>query len=331
MKIYPLRLGRTKVPFGQFYGGAGGWKGTQAVLEFVNDKDHFIWVPIYAYVIEHEDGHILVDTGISTQQAEHVDYYRGTIFEYLLDSDEYDVPEGETMPEQLARYGIRLEDVRTIVLTHLHEDHVGNLGQFPEATVFLSRAEYEARESRLLGMIPLTYSRSLEAVRRWEPVDFTGGEVPAFNGSFDLLGDGRILLLPTPGHSPGSMSVLVDLDDHHALLTGDALYTLRHLAVDDVRAVQVGDESAYVESIRRMQWLRRLLPHDVVILAAHDHTEYGLRVAEALATDGRISPADLACVEQYQFQLFDPAYRLNPARTPRFVPSSDGAAVGEVV
>lgn len=329
MKIYPLLLGRTKVPFGQFYGGTGNWTGIQGLLEFASDKDHFLWVPIYAYVIEHPGGHVLVDTGISPEQAEHVSYYRGSIFEHIMDVDEYEVRPGETMSEQLGRYGIGLDDIHAVVLTHLHEDHVGNLGLFPNAKVYLGRAEWDARDSRALGLVPLSYPRSLAPIRHWEPVDFTGAEVPGFNGSFDLFSDGRVILLPTPGHTAGSTSVLVDLVDHRALLTGDALYTLRHLAVDDVRAIQIGDESAYVRSIRRMHWLRRILPR-VVILAAHDHTEYGELIAGALAVDGRLSADALKRIDQLESDLFDAAYRLNPARLPHYIAAPGGGPVGRV-
>src|SRR5215469_14736811 len=100
MKIHPLRIGSTKVPYGQFYGGLQGF----SFGEFVDDKDHFIRVPIHAYLIEHPtDGPVLVDTGISPEQVAHVDYYRGSIMEHVMDVDEYDLPAGETMPEQLAR------------------------------------------------------------------------------------------------------------------------------------------------------------------------------------------------------------------------------------
>jgi len=65
MKLYPLLLGRTKVPFGQFYGGLNGWEGFGALFRFVTDKKHFIWVPIHAYLLEHpKEGLILVDAGI---------------------------------------------------------------------------------------------------------------------------------------------------------------------------------------------------------------------------------------------------------------------------
>jgi hypothetical protein len=80
MKLFALRVGRTKVPFGQFYGGLQNW----SISDFAQDKDHFIWVPIYSYLIEHpQAGPILADLGISPAQAEHAGYYQGSIMEYV--------------------------------------------------------------------------------------------------------------------------------------------------------------------------------------------------------------------------------------------------------
>ncbi|GAA3220258.1 N-acyl homoserine lactonase family protein [Nonomuraea helvata] len=311
MKVFPLRTGRTKVPFGQFYGGLDGYSMT----DFVTDKEHYIWVPIHSYLIEHpQAGPILVDTGISPEQTAHVDYYRGSIMEHVTDVDEYDLPADETMTAQLARHGYRPSDVSTVIITHLHEDHVGSLGLFPDAAVHLGRAEYDARHSKVFGLVPLGFEPSIAPVRHWRPVDFTGAQIGGFDSSADLLGDGLVTLLPTPGHSPGSTSVLVHAGRYRLLLTGDALYTIHHLAVDQVRAIQTGAESLYVDSVRRMQWLRRLVP-DVVVLTAHDHTQYGRRVAAELA-EGELSEEALAWCRSYERTTFDELYNLNPARLP---------------
>ena len=330
MKIHALELGRTKVPFGQFYGGTGAWRGDGGLAEFLSDKSHYVWVPIRAYLIEHPNGRILVDTGISPAQAEHVDYYRDTVLQYVLDVDEYEIPAGQTMVEQLAALGLTPRDIDTVVVTHLHEDHIGNLPLFPDARVLIARAEYASRDALALGVMPMVFDRSLPASTRWELVDFDGPSVPGFDASFDVLGDGTVVVVPTPGHTPGSVSVLADLGDHRVLMTGDALYTLRHLAVDDVRAIQFGPETTYSESIRRVQWLRRLAPQ-VVLLPAHDHTVYGTRIVEALRTHGRLDADTLAWVADHERQLFDPAYRINPARLPRFVPGRDRGPIGSAV
>src|SRR6516165_531090 len=117
MKLYPLLLGRTKVPFGQFYGGLAGWQGLGALLRFITDKSVFIWVPIHAYVLEHPTaGLILLDAGVcSTQAHEHSQYYRG-ILRLILDEDEYSQAPDETLAEQLRRLGFRRDDIRTVIL-----------------------------------------------------------------------------------------------------------------------------------------------------------------------------------------------------------------------
>jgi hypothetical protein len=74
MRLHPLLLGRTKVPFGQLYGGLAGWEGFSALFRFTTDKAHYIWVPIHAYLLEHpREGLVLVDAGICSEQAHHTD------------------------------------------------------------------------------------------------------------------------------------------------------------------------------------------------------------------------------------------------------------------
>ena len=165
MKLYPLLLGRTKVPYGQFYGGLSGWQGLGAMLRFVTDKSHFIWVPIHAYLLEHpKQGLVLMDAGICSEQAHrHSQYYRG-ILRLILDEDEYAQDPNETLAEQLKRLGYRADDVRTVILTHLHEDHVGGLRDLPKAKVVVSQAEWDARYTKMFGFIPMFYEPSYGGV-----------------------------------------------------------------------------------------------------------------------------------------------------------------------
>jgi hypothetical protein len=80
--------------------------------------------------------------------------------------------------------------------------------------------------------------------------------------------------------------------------------------------------------VRRIQWLHRLLP-GLVILSAHDNTPYGTGLVRALlAGDGELTDDAYAAAKAYERETFDPAYRLNPARRPRYVPGRDGATVG---
>ena len=332
MKLYPLPLGRTKVPYGQFYGGLSGWEGLGALIRFVTDKSHFIWVPIHAYLLEHpREGLILIDAGICSDQAHrHSQYYRG-ILRFILAEDEYSKEPGESLPEQLKRLGYRRHDVRTVILTHLHEDHVGGLRDLPKAKVVVAKAEWDARRMKLFGFIPMFYAPSFGAVTEWQHVTFDSGAFHTFDRSQDLLGDGSVRLLPTPGHTPGHACALLEMGGYQLLVTGDCLYTLRHLATSQVRAVrfskQSGDEQ--IESIQRIAGLRRLLP-GLHLVVGHDHTDYQRTYLGPYLAKGWLSDDERRAMSDYESRLFESDGTLRPDALPRFQPGKDGGAVGTV-
>jgi N-acyl homoserine lactone hydrolase len=332
MKVYPLHVGDTKVPYGQFYGGLQGWTGLPGFWRFATDKSHYIQVPIHAYLIEHPDaGVLLVDSGISWAQAHrHDQYYAGSLH-YVLDTDEYQLAPEQELTAQLARVGCRPEDVSTVVLTHLHEDHVGGLRDLGHARVALSPAEWDGRSARAFGIVPIIYQPSLSGVRDWEFVDYTSGPFHSFAASQDLLGDGSVLLLPTPGHGPGHQCVLVRMDGYELLITGDILYTLRHLAVDQVRAFQFGGtlEKQQLDSIRRIQALRRVLP-DLVVVPGHDHSAYQFEHLVPFLADGVLSAEERQAIKAYETAIFDAQDNLLANAQPHFIAPSDGGTLGTV-
>jgi glyoxylase-like metal-dependent hydrolase (beta-lactamase superfamily II) len=331
MRLFPLLLGRTKVPFGQFYGGLSGWQGLGALARFVTDKRHFMWVPIHAYLLEHPtQGLVLIDAGICPEQAHrHATYYRG-LLRLILDDDEYAQAPEETLPRQLQRLGYGCDDVRTVILTHLHEDHAGGLRAVPKAKVVVARAEWEARRMKLFGFIPMFYGPSFSFVETWQTVDFASGAFHSFERSQDLFGDGTVRLLPTPGHTPGHICALIEMGGYQLLVAGDCLYTLRHLATEQVQAVRFSRASgdAQVASIRKIAGLKTLMP-DLHLVVGHDHTDYQKLLAPALAK-GWLSTEERRALADYEAALFGPDGRLCPASMPRFVPDAHGGTVGTV-
>jgi glyoxylase-like metal-dependent hydrolase (beta-lactamase superfamily II) len=332
MKLYPLLLGRTKVPYGQFYGGLAGWEGLRALLRFVTDKRHYIWVPIHAYLLEHPtEGLILIDAGICAAQAHrHQQYYRG-LLRLVLDEDEYSQEPNETLPEQLQRLGFRCEDVRTVILTHLHEDHVGGLHDLPQAKVVISQAEWQARRMKIFGFLPMFYEPSFGFVDHWERVSFDSGAFHTFERSQDLFHDGSVRLLPTPGHTPGHICALVDMGGYQLLITGDCLYTLRHLATEQVQAVRFTKETGeeQVNSIQKIAGLRRLLP-GLHLLVGHDHTDYQWKHLVPYLAKGWLSEEDRRALSAYEASVFASDGTLRPDAMPQFQRDRNGGGIGTV-
>ncbi len=331
MKVYPLQTGSTKVPFGQFYGGLEGWAGLGGVWRFATDKSHYIRVPIHAYLIEHPSrGPLLFDTGISRAQAHEHDRYYGGIMGLALDDDEYSLEPGEELLAQLDRLGYEASDIGTIILSHLHEDHVGELAAFPHASVLLPAEEWRHRRQRLFGLIPIYYEPSYEVVRRWRFAELASGSYRGFSASENLFGDESLVLVPTPGHTLGHASLIVRMEGYRILLAADALYTLRHLAVDTVQPITFSPKgrALYEGSIRRIQRLKREMP-DLVIVPTHDHTDYQFDLVRPALEKGQLSERDRERILAYEEEVFDADFRLRGA-LPVFVPPPKGRKVGSV-
>ncbi len=333
MKVYPLHIGDSKIPYGQFYGGASGeWEGLGGIWRFISDKNHYIIVPIYAYLIDHPTaGLILVDTGINWDMAHHHNqFYKHWLFHLTLDEDEYRLTHEQELAAHLQRLGYRAEDIKTVLITHLHEDHLGELRSLRHAKIIVSQDAWDAKN---LG---------IWLFREWSPcitgivdkpelINYTSGRFHSFDKSQDVVGDGSIVLLPTPGHADGHFSVFVQMEGYQLLLVADAMYALRHLAVDDVRAILLGSrmKAEYIDSIKRIQQLRGAFP-DMIIVPTHDHTAYQFQYIEPFLADGALSPEERQAIKTYEAQMFSPGWRLKPNYLPRYIPGTTQDHVGLV-
>jgi N-acyl homoserine lactone hydrolase len=131
--------------------------------------------------------------------------------------------EGDDVVPQLARLGLKPDDVRYVANSHLHFDHCGGNEFFSRATFLVQRAELEA--ARRPGFVP-GYSPS--------PMDFDHPlEYRMLDGEHDVFGDGTVLLLPTYGHTPGHQSLLVRAGKGtQVVCASDACYTRENMDRD---------------------------------------------------------------------------------------------------
>jgi glyoxylase-like metal-dependent hydrolase (beta-lactamase superfamily II) len=228
--------------------------------------------PINAYVIEHPEGVVLFDTGQDIASVTDPAYFPGGPTGYLYDRlAQFAIAPDQTLTAGLRRLGLSADDVHTAILSHLHQDHIGGLPELNGSRIMLSDVEWRAMRK------PFAASRGFLRTHidlpglRWDQVTPEPLGDPAlapFTSGHDIFGDGTLVLLPTPGHTAGSLSLLVRRPGGQPLLmVGDLTYDANLLAAGHVPGV--GNKSAMHRSVEQVNALRRLHP-DLVILPAHD-------------------------------------------------------------
>ncbi|HLS77145.1 MAG TPA: MBL fold metallo-hydrolase [Nocardia sp.] len=177
--------------------------------------------------------------------------------------------------------GLSGADVEFVVPTHLHWDHVAGLLDLPGSVpVRLPAAEYEWAMGG--PRAPLGVARGPLLGRAFDTFDLDGPPVFGFPGSHDLFGDGSVLMLDLSGHTPGSIGVLLAVDDGtRVLLAGDAVWGNIQIRLLREKAPMPGslfdaDRDAAFATIHRLH----ALPEGIEVIAGHDHAAIAARVRD---------------------------------------------------
>ena len=153
------------------------------------------------YLIKHSQGWFLWDTGIPDAVA--------AMPNGLAPADPRAVTwkRPKTLATQLEQLGVKPSDIKAIAVSHTHPDHIGNVEMFPDAMLYVQKAEYEWPGAN--------------NTPRFKPEH----PVTKLEGDRDIFGDGSLVVLSTPGHTPGHQSLLVKLPKTGELvLSGDAVH-----------------------------------------------------------------------------------------------------------
>jgi glyoxylase-like metal-dependent hydrolase (beta-lactamase superfamily II) len=214
--------------------------------------DHKVRFNLGSYLIRSEGRTILVDTGLGPKPAETPE-----------------APWGQLLHDFQAK-GVRPEDVDMVVMTHLHRDHVGwNLKTegkkfvptFPKARYWMSAKDWEACHQPDLQ--PTRFVNAPSCV--WPLAEL--GLVELMQGEHKLTRD--LTALPTPGHTPGHMSILVTSQGQRALVLGDAAHSPVQVLEPDW--VSRADMDPEVTRQTRKALLDRLEREDILVAAGHFH------------------------------------------------------------
>lgn len=211
--------------------------------------EHRVRFNLACFLVRSEGHTILVDTGLGPKPADSPDAGWGSLMEDFKDN------------------GLRPEDIDMVVMTHLHRDHVGwNLVSqsgkyhptFPRARYWMSRLDWEACHR------PELRERFPNAPSCVWPLDELG-RLELMDGEYSLTGD--LTTLPTPGHTPGHMSIMVASQGERALILGDVLHNT--VQVHETDWTSRADLDAGQARITRRNLIEKLERDEILVAAVH--------------------------------------------------------------
>ncbi|MEU6561510.1 N-acyl homoserine lactonase family protein [Nocardia nova] len=199
-------------------------------------------VPIPTFLIEHERGLVLFDTGLVPEAWNDP----RAVYGGLVDVFALDCPPDNTLENQITRAGYQLSDVTHVVISHSHFDHTGGMYLFPDAEFYMSEVDIRYAFWPDPPFRGFYRAADFEAVRdfSWNPL----------REDLDLFGDGSIVLYQTPGHTPGEISLLVSLPSQKFLITGDTVHLRSGVQYECPCPVDYNGHQA-IESIQRIKQL----------------------------------------------------------------------------
>ena len=186
----------------------------------MNQGEDDFEIPVPWFLIKHPAGNVVIDGGNAIEAAIDKRGHWGNVV------DAYDpiMNVEDNCVDQCKSAGVDPHSVRYVLQSHLHLDHTGALGHFPNAQIFCQREEYEyAFNPHWFSNAAYIRADFDRPGLNWK---FLGGD---YTDNYDVFGDGTIKIIFTPGHAPGHQSFLVNLPrTGPVLLTIDAAYTLDH-------------------------------------------------------------------------------------------------------
>jgi len=231
----------------------GGEKLNRAIIDaFDPNPAERIYFPYFCYLMQHNGENILFDTGA------HPDLITDPITRLGPAAAAYEIlmAPGDDVVSCLATVGIKPEDVRHVIQSHLHYDHAGGLEFFPHSTIYVSKREREFAAN------PPIYQPEYTPVDYQHPFNWKEIE-----GEYDLFGDGAIVIFQTPGHTAGHQSIRVKCAEKHYILAADAAYVPEKMKARKLAAV-LWSPDAVIATWEKLEKMAK--DYDADLIFTHD-------------------------------------------------------------
>ena len=228
----------------------------------------WIDIPINVYVIEHQDGLLLFDAGLDPALKTDPNYISSAIGRFFLRRlFRFEISAEDSLSQHLQKLGYSATDVTKVIVSHLHFDHIGGIKEIPQADLLVSSEAWQKLSDPQVERDFIFREHIDLPGAKWQQIEFTPCDDPLlapFGGCYDVMGDGSIVLLPTPGHLHGDMSLLLRSSGWPPLLfVGDLTYASDPLMRDQIPGT--GDRKQLKSSYAKVRTLKKKLP-DLLIL-----------------------------------------------------------------
>lgn len=238
-----------------------------------------VFPALAALIVHPDEGAILFDTGYDPAFFAATQPFPERLYRWVTPVT---LEPGEAVADQLPRFGLAPDDIRAVVVSHFHGDHVAGLSRFPKARIFCARAGLaqvqrrgrfsRVRQGVLAALAPADIDARAVFFEDRPPVAL-GPDLAPFETGADLLGDGALLAVQLPGHCPGHWGLLVrQTDGRTRFLIADAAWSSAAVR-DDVPPPRVttallGETGPYRQTLNALHrlWVRN---PEVILTPSH--------------------------------------------------------------
>lgn len=207
--------------------------------------------PIYAVLLETSEGKILYDTGHNPNE-----YDKSNRFPYYY-------TEEQRMENQLELTGTKPEDIKAVILSHLHDDHVGNLRLFSQAELYMAKDEY--------NYVKVERENGRNPIGAYKQIEFDYSKIHLVDYDFWL--NNQIQVINLPGHCHGLLGLLIHLEKDGTIICAmDSVNTAENYGPPIVPAAGIYNSDFYYQSIEKVRRLEKQFGAQV--LFGHDMNQF---------------------------------------------------------
>jgi glyoxylase-like metal-dependent hydrolase (beta-lactamase superfamily II) len=221
------------------------------------DRSETIELPVSSALLRHGQANVLFDTGCHPTVPENPAARWGGLAKLMVPI----MQPGQHVLTGLADLGLSPDDIDVVINSHLHPDHCGCNAFFRKATFLVHAKELDAArapESEAAGYLAADWD---------QPMPFD-----ALTGERDVFGDGRVVLLPLPGHTPGSIGALAQLESSGTFLLAGDTVSLRETLDTGIVPRNTWNGDALLKSLAEV---RRIEAAGATVICSHDARQWG--------------------------------------------------------